>query len=62
MLGVAAACAGGEITLEVAEIADSQWFRADNLPQLPPKPSIARRLIDAFIVQHGPHAQPQTWG
>jgi NAD+ diphosphatase len=62
MLGFTAAYAGGEITLEEAEIADAQWFRADNLPQLPPRPSIARRLIDAFIAEHGPHAQPQTWG
>jgi NAD+ diphosphatase len=51
MLGFTADYAEGEITLEPEEIADAGWFAADNLPQLPPKPSIARRLIDAFIAE-----------
>jgi NAD+ diphosphatase len=49
MVGFTAEYAGGEITLEEAEIADAQWFAADSLPGLPPKMSIARRLIDAFV-------------
>jgi NAD+ diphosphatase len=52
MVGFTADYAGGEITLEEAEIADAQWFAADNLPQLPPKLSIARRLIDWFVEQN----------
>jgi NAD+ diphosphatase len=51
MLGFTADYAEGEITLEPEEIADAGWFAADNLPQLPPKPSIARRLIDVFIAE-----------
>ena len=49
MVGFTADYAGGEIALEEAEIADAQWFTADNLPQLPPKMSIARQLIDWFV-------------
>lgn len=54
MLGFTADYAGGDITLEEAEIAEAGWFRADNLPGLPPKPSIARRLIDAFVAANLP--------
>ncbi|MEZ4830721.1 MAG: NAD(+) diphosphatase [Caldilineaceae bacterium] len=49
MLGFTAEYDHGDIVLEEAEIADAQWFRADNLPQLPPPMSIARRLIDDFV-------------
>jgi NAD+ diphosphatase len=54
MLGFTAAYAGGDLMLEDAEIAEAGWFRADNLPGLPPKPSIARRLIDAFVAVNHP--------
>ncbi len=49
MLGFTADYVKGEISLEEAEIADANWFAADALPGLPPKPSIARRLIDWFV-------------
>jgi NAD+ diphosphatase len=49
MLGFTAEYSSGDITLEEAEIAEADWFAADALPGLPPKPSIARRLIDWFI-------------
>jgi NAD+ diphosphatase len=48
MIGFTAAYAGGEFALEDAEIADAGWFGADAFPGLPPKMSIARRLIDWF--------------
>jgi NAD+ diphosphatase len=54
MLGFIARYAGGDLQLEDAEIAEAGWFRADNLPGLPPKPSIARRLIDAFVAENLP--------
>ena len=53
MLGFTAEYASGDITLEEEEIADAQWFAASDLPQLPPKISIARKLIDAFISENG---------
>jgi NAD+ diphosphatase len=52
MLGFTAAYAGGDFHLEDAEIAEAGWFSAYNLPNLPQKPSIARRLIDAFVAEN----------
>ena len=49
MIGYTAEYAGGEFQLDPAEIEDAGWFRADNLPDIPSKISIARRLIDDFI-------------
>ena len=49
MLGFTAEYESGEIRLEESELADAQWFTADNFPSLPPKMTIARKLIDWFI-------------
>jgi NAD+ diphosphatase len=43
--------AGGKITPEPGEIEAAGWFDLDNLPVLPNKISIARRLIDTTIAQ-----------
>lgn len=37
----------GDIRIDGIEIEQAQWFEIDNLPQLPAKISIARRLIEA---------------
>lgn len=52
MLGFTAEYAGGDFQLEDAEIAEADWFSANNLPNLPQKPSIARQLIDAFVAEN----------
>jgi NAD+ diphosphatase len=49
MVGFTANYASGEIALGDGENVDVRWFTADNLPQLPGKLSIARRLIDWFL-------------
>jgi NAD+ diphosphatase len=49
MIGFTAEYVGGELTLEEAEIADARWFAANSLPEIPPKMTIARRLIDWFV-------------
>lgn len=49
MLGFTADYAGGEIHVDGVEITEAGWFRADSLPQLPGKLSIARALIDDFL-------------
>jgi NAD+ diphosphatase len=49
MIGFTAEYVGGELTLEEAEIADARWFAANALPEVPPKMTIARRLIDWFV-------------
>jgi NAD+ diphosphatase len=46
--------AGGELQVERTEIEDAGWFTADDLPQLPPKISIARAMIDDFAKRRGP--------
>jgi NAD+ diphosphatase len=48
MIGFTARYASGEIRLEEREIAEAGWFPADALPEVPPRMSIARRLIDWF--------------
>lgn len=52
MLGFTADYAGGELRLEEAEIEDARWYPLDQLPKIPPKISIARRLIDDFQLRH----------
>ena len=52
MLGFTARWAGGDIRLEESEIADARWFCVADLPQVPPKVSIARQLIDAFVAEN----------
>jgi NAD+ diphosphatase len=53
MIGFTAEYDGGEIRVEESEIADAAWFAADALPGLPPKMTIARRLIDWFVAGSG---------
>jgi NAD+ diphosphatase len=51
MIGFRARWAGGELTPDPAEIEDAGWFRADALPRLPSRISIARALIEAFLAE-----------
>jgi NAD+ diphosphatase len=53
MVAFTAEHAGGELKPNPGEIADAGWFSADALPQIPPKISIARRLIDWFVEEFG---------
>lgn len=49
MVGYIAEYAGGDIVIDDHEIDDAQWFSLDNLPNIPPKFSIAGQLIDAVV-------------
>jgi NAD+ diphosphatase len=49
MIGFTATWVSGDLRLEEAEIADAQWFTRDNLPELPGRLSIARKLIDDWL-------------
>ncbi len=49
MVGFTADYAGGSLHLQREELTKAGWFTRDNLPQLPEKLSIARRLIDDWI-------------
>lgn len=46
MIAYTAEYAGGELKPNEHEIAEADWFDHTNLPQLPPRVSIARALID----------------
>jgi NAD+ diphosphatase len=54
MIGFFADWAAGEIRVDGEEIAEAAWFRPESLPMIPPKLSIARRLIDAWIAEIRP--------
>ena len=49
MIAFTARYAGGELRHDPAELADAQWFDIDALPQLPPRLSIARALIEDTV-------------
>ena len=49
MVGFNADYVSGEIKLQTEELARGAWFTKDNLPQIPEKLSIARKLIDAWL-------------
>jgi NAD+ diphosphatase len=49
MLGFTAEYAGGELVLDTKELSDAKWFKADELPQVPGRLSISRKLIDWFV-------------
>lgn len=51
MLGFHAQYLAGDIVPQPGEIEDAQWFRLDQLPQLPPRRTISRYLIDLYIAR-----------
>ncbi len=52
MVAFTAEYAGGKIVIDKNEITDAGWFSADDLPGIPDKVSIARRLIDWFVANY----------
>ncbi len=53
MIGFRAVHLRGEITLGDGELAEAGWYAADDLPEIPAKLSIARRLIDDWASRRG---------
>lgn len=49
MIGFTAEYESGEIKVDNDEIIEAAWFNADELPEIPGKWSIARKLIDWFV-------------
>jgi len=54
MLGFTAEYESGEVRPDGVEIAEAGWFGRDELPPIPSRFSIARRLIDAFFAHREP--------
>ena len=51
MIGFRAEYIEGDLVLDETEIVDAMWCRKDDLPQIPPGISIARRLVDDWIAE-----------
>lgn len=49
MIGFVAEYAGGEIKIDGSELEEAGWFSKADLPKIPSRISIARRLIDWFV-------------
>jgi NAD+ diphosphatase len=52
MLAFTAEYAGGEIRIDESEILRAGWFAPDDLPRIPSRLSVARKLIDWFVDAH----------
>ncbi len=53
MIGFRAKYQQGDISLEDGELAEAGWYGLDDLPDIPSKLSIARRLIDDWAERRG---------
>lgn len=53
MVGYTAQYKAGDIRIKPDEIADAQFFAPHALPPIPPRLSIARKLIDYYAEKHG---------
>jgi len=53
MIGFTAEYNSGDILPDGLEIEDAKWFSAEELPVLPGKISISRKLIDYFLKEEG---------
>jgi NAD+ diphosphatase len=51
MVGFRADWVSGDIVCDPSEILDAKWFTRDAMPNIPPRISIARRLIDAWMAE-----------
>ncbi len=51
MLGFSAQYASGQLCSNDKEIEDVQWFNKDDLPNLPSEASIARQMINRFVMK-----------
>ncbi|MET0579253.1 MAG: NAD(+) diphosphatase [Ilumatobacteraceae bacterium] len=51
MIGFRARYVSGELELDATEIADAAWHRRDDLPMIPGGISIARKLIDEWVME-----------
>lgn len=52
MVGFTAEYSEGDLHIDGEEIVEAGWYGIGNLPTIPDKISIARKLIDSFIASH----------
>lgn len=53
MVAFTAEHAGGELAPDPVEIEEAGWYAVDQIPIVPPSISLARALIDDFVLSHG---------
>jgi NAD+ diphosphatase len=58
MVAFTAEYAEGEIEIDGTEVVDAGWYGPQELPRIPDRVSIARRLIDWFVASHGADRRP----
>jgi NAD+ diphosphatase len=51
MVGFFARAVGGELVVDHDELEEADWYSRDALPGIPPKASIARALLDAWLAE-----------
>lgn len=51
MLGFHAEWIGGDILVDGDEIVEAEWFSLDALPLIPPRGTISRQLLDAYVMR-----------
>jgi NAD+ diphosphatase len=51
MVGFRANFVAGDIVCEEGEILDANWYRKDDLPLIPPRISIAGKIIEAWLAE-----------
>jgi NAD+ diphosphatase len=51
MIGFTARWRSGDIVCDPAEIMDAQWYTRASMPPIPPRISIARKIIDAWLAE-----------
>lgn len=61
MVGFWAEYAGGEIQVDPHELADAGWYHLSQLPPIPPKGSISRRLIDDYLHMYAHTPAHRGW-
>jgi NAD+ diphosphatase len=57
MVGFTAAYGGGDVRVDHEELEDARWFSVHDFPDLPPKHSIARFLLDNYARPGGATAK-----
>ena len=53
MVGFTARYASGQLHLQRSELRDARWVKAADMPRVPGRMSIARRLIDDWLDRQG---------
>ena len=61
MVGFRAEWAANEIVVDPSELAEAGWYGLEDLPTIPPKLSIARRLIDDWAARRGQTIPEEAW-